>query len=478
MEFKHLIVNKYIQKSCKSVPKVVVRFPPEPSGYLHLGHIKALYINSCIAKHFNGQLIVRFDDTNPLLESDEYEKAILEDLNSLKTDLSKITYTSDSFNQLIEYANQLIEKGLAYVDLTEKSEMKIMRNNGTPSDYRDETPSQVKQRWTDMQSGVQTSGALRLKIDLNHKNKAMRDPTIYRVINAPHHRTGNQFKVYPMYDFACPIVDSLEEVTHVFRSTEYLERIDQTNFILDHLKLQKPFFYHYGRISIKDAELSKRAIKKGIAENLYSGWSDPRLYTYRGMLQRGLQLSALEDFMKETGYSTCSVTIEPSSLWQINRKYIDKIATRYMVIDPVYKKYKVTPLHKSSIIPRYKNNPSLGTREIFYDNEILISDPVDKTFCLVNWGAKIPLIHSDGKFVEDTNQSDQYVMWVTDKYVDISITTVDGKTLINKNYLGEEAMKFILVGDIIQIMQKNYYKCIANKCIDNSGNLIELLEIC
>jgi len=469
-----MIIPKNIQQSLKSTKTmIVVRFPPEPSGYLHLGHIKALYINACIAKHFKGKLIIRFDDTNPILESDEFEKAILDDLKYLGTDLTSVTYTSDYFPNLIDYAEKLINKGLAYVDLTEVELMRKMRETSTSSIYRNDSPSEVIEKWNLMKKGQSDSGVLRLKTDLSHKNKAMRDPSIYRVIKMKHHRTGESFNVYPTYDFACPIVDSMEGVTHVFRSAEYNERNDQADFILNNLNMKKPNFYHYGRISIKGAELSKRKIKAGIENGKYSGWDDVRLYTFRGLIKRGLLLTALEEFMKETGYSTVPVIIEPSKLWQINKKHIDNNSARYMVIDTQYQVFQIKPTLNSRKIPKYIKNQQLGTRDIYYDDEILISEKVDDLICLINWGTKLTLSNKDGQLIEVEGETNKYTQWVTKSYVDVVIININDDVLEEKHYLGEEAMKYINPGDYIQLMQKGYYICESN-----ANNKLRLINIC
>lgn len=473
MEFKHSIVPKNIQKTVKSDQKVVVRFPPEPSGYLHIGHIKALYINASFAKQHNGDIIIRFDDTNPALESTEYETAIMEDLKTLKVDTSKVSYTSDYFSKLISFADVLIDKGCAYVDLTDVELMRKMRETSTHSDYRDEKIDTIKERWHLMKSGQTKSGVLRLKTDLSHKNKAMRDPTIYRGVESKHHRTGDQFCVYPTYDFACPIVDSLEGVTHVFRSAEYNERNDQADYILKNLGLSKPLFFHYGRISIKDAETSKRKIKAAIAEGLYSGWDDVRLYTFRGLMKRGLQFSALEDFMKETGYSTVPVTLDPSKLWQINRKHIDKDATRYMVIDKSHKMFSVEISQKVKTIPKYGKNPELGQRDIFYDNTILISEPVNETICLVNWGSKMSMKNDDGKLIPVEDKTNKYIPWVTQNHVEVIVQNINGNLITTDTFYGEEAMKSLKVGEFVQLIQKGYYIC-----ADNDSKSIKLISAC
>lgn len=478
MNYSHLTIPKQTQNLLKSFKdKIVVRFPPEPSGYLHLGHIKAFYINACVAKHYEGKLLIRFDDTNPTLESNEYERAIIEDLKILKPDINHVTYTSDYFDKLLDYADILINKGLAYVDLTGVDLMRKMREESTPSQYRDDDPSIVKNRWNLIRSGKTTEGILRLKTDLAHKNKAMRDPTIYRHIPKPHHRTGNKHVVYPTYDYACPIVDALEGVTHVFRSVEYNERNDQASFILKHLDFAKPIFIHYGRIGIKDAELSKRKIKESIENKKYDGWDDIRLYTLRGLLKRGLKLSALEDFMKDTSFPTVPVILDPAKLWHYNKMHIDMQSTRYMVIDDQNKVYFVPCESKNKQVPKYISNQLLGTRISHYDGAILISDDIkDKdVICLINWVSKQSFEVNGNQLIPVEKKTNRYIPWTTKDFVKVKIITIQGDALVTTNFYGEKALYDINLGDYIQLYQKGYYLC---TCKNETEKTVTLTFIC
>lgn len=220
--------------------KVVTRFPPEPSGYLHIGHAKAALLNQHFAAQYNGKLIIRFDDTNPSKEKVEFEERILADLKVLGVDSTHLTWTSNYFNLLMEYAKKLIHLELAYVDDTEREQMKLERGEGIASKNRLLSVQENLDLFEEMIAGTDRglTCCLRAKISVDDLNKAMRDPVIYRCNLFPHNRTGSKWKVYPTYDFACPIVDSIEGVTHALRTNEYHDRNDQFNWFINALNLR------------------------------------------------------------------------------------------------------------------------------------------------------------------------------------------------------------------------------------------------
>lgn len=212
--------------------EVVTRFPPEPSGYLHIGHVKAAMINFHYSRIYEGKMIVRFDDTNPSKEKDEFVQAILEDIAALDVQYTQLTYTSDHFDSLLNTMTGLIKEGKCYVDNTPADQMKLNRDKGIPSASRENTPEQNLAIWEKMIQGEATDYCVRGKGNMEALNKCMRDPVLYRCKNDPHHRTGTKYKVYPTYDFACPIVDSNEGVTHCMRTNEYSDRIEQYNWYI------------------------------------------------------------------------------------------------------------------------------------------------------------------------------------------------------------------------------------------------------
>ena len=311
---------------------IVTRFPPEPSGYLHIGHVKALLINYVIAKRYNGKMLFRFDDTNPELENEEFTNAILEDIKSLGIEPDGSSYSSDYFDEYINCAEYLIQEGKAYVDDTPPDKVKEEREKMIENSNRQNSVEDNIILWNQMKQGQKTDAILRLKGGMKSKNATLRDPTLFRSKDTPHHRTGTKYKVYPSYDLVCPIVDAIEGVTHVYRSVEFAgDRDEQYEYILDLLGFKKPILNSYGKLTFNDAVLSKRKIKALIDTGDLEGWDDPRLMTLRGLFKKGLCLDALFDYIARIGFAKASVNMTQDALWKTNRKFIDKVATNIYI---------------------------------------------------------------------------------------------------------------------------------------------------
>lgn len=368
MDFTKLTIPKHIKKEIDSTlgdQIICCRFPPAPSGYLHLGHIFAGRLNQSIANVYGGKFLIRFDNTNPETDSDEYANAIFEDLKDMGFDMSHISYTSDYFDLLIDKATELIKNNFAYVESSTQEEICQQRKNFSPSKDRDLSVEQNLERWQQMLNGVNNTLCLRLKAIYNSKNGAMRDPVLYRYLNCEHHRTGNKFKIYPSYDFACPILDSYEKVTHVFRSNEYCERDEQMKFILTKLNMRIPHCITYGRLNVEGSELSKRKIKNGIENGTYTGWDDKKLFTYRGMRKRGISLEGINKFLDDVRFPESTIKIQQQKIFTINTKVIDKNAVRLIAIykDDLYEmKLKNDGAVMQKSIPLFVGNKNLGER--------------------------------------------------------------------------------------------------------------------
>ena len=338
MNFTNLFLPKHIKKLIDDNldPKfpVCTRLPPEPSGEgLHLGHLFAGRLNQSVATMYNGKFLIRFDDTNPSSECDKYEKNILDDLKDCGFDMTNLSYTSDSFQFLIDTATKLISLGFAYTDSCSQEQIAEQRKTFSESPDRNLTIDENLKRWDDMMDGS-PKYCLRLKAISNSKNGAMRDPILYRTLNISHHRTGDKFKVYPTYDFACPVLDSYDGVTHIFRSKEYVERDDQMKFILNKLNMRVPKAITYGRLSIENSILSKRKIAEGIKNGIYSGWDDKKLFTYKGMKKRGISLKGINSFLNNIGFPETNVTIQQQKLFTLNIKAIaDKHVEKLIAIE-------------------------------------------------------------------------------------------------------------------------------------------------
>lgn len=283
------------------VGEVCVRFAPEPSGYLHIGHAKAGLLNKYFAERYKGRLIVRFDDTNPSKESNEFVENVLKDVETLGIKYDIVTYTSDYFPQLMEMAENLIKQGKAYVDDTPKEQMRSERMDGVESKCRNNTVQDNLSLWKEMINGTERGMqcCVRGKLDMQDPNKSLRDPVYYRCNTDPHHRFGSKYKVYPTYDFACPFVDALEGVTHALRSSEYHDRNAQYYRILQEMGLRRVEIYEFSRLNMVYTVLSKRKLLWFVQNKKVEDWTDPRFPTVQGIVRRGLKVEALVQFILE-----------------------------------------------------------------------------------------------------------------------------------------------------------------------------------
>lgn len=315
--------------------EVVTRFPPEASGYLHIGHAKAALLNYHYKIIYDGKLVMRFDDTNPEKEKEDYEKVILKDVESLGVKWDVLTYTSDHFDKLLELCTKMIKNDQAYVDDTPAEQMKIEREKRLQSKCRSQSIDENLRKWQEMMKGSDEGQkcCVRAKLDFESKNGCLRDPTMYRCKNEPHPRTGDKYKVYPTYDFACPVVDSIEGVTHALRTTEYLDRDPQYFWFIETLGLRKPNIASYSRLNMMNTVLSKRKLTWLVDEGLVEGWDDPRMPTVQGILRHGLTVEGLKQFIFAQGSSRAIVFMEWDKIWAFNKKYLDPIVPRYTAIE-------------------------------------------------------------------------------------------------------------------------------------------------
>lgn len=327
--------GKFIDLPGAEMGKVVVRFPPEASGYLHIGHAKAALLNQYYQQAYNGTLIMRFDDTNPAKETVEFEQVILEDLKLLEIKPDVFTHTSDHFDLLLQYCERLLVEGKAYADDTPAEQMKAERDERAESRHRNNTAEQNLAMWREMVAGSETGQrcCIRAKIDMQSPNGCLRDPTIYRCKDEPHPKTGTKYRVYPTYDFACPIVDAIENVTHTLRTTEYLDRDDQFHWFIEALGLRRPHIWSYSRLNMTNTVLSKRKLTWFVNNGLVDGWDDARFPTVRGILRRGMTVKGLKEFIIAQGSSKAVVFMEWDKIWTFNKKVIDPIAPRYTALE-------------------------------------------------------------------------------------------------------------------------------------------------
>ncbi|CAD8144692.1 unnamed protein product [Paramecium octaurelia] len=377
--------------------QVCTRFPPEPSGYLHIGHIKASVLNYRYSKMYEGKMLVRFDDTNPSKEKAEYQEAILEDLKTLQIEWANLSHSSDYFDLAEEKARFLIKKGLAYCDNTDKETMKKERFDGIESVNRNNSVEDNLEKFEQMLSGKTFDYCLRAKIDMKALNKCLRDPVLYRTNQIPHHRTGTKYKAYPTYDFVCPILDSIEGVTHAMRTNEYSDRIEQYQWVQQALELRPVEIYEFSRLNFVNTCLSKRKLQEFVDQKVVEGWQDPRFPTLRGIIRRGITVEALHDFMLEQGPSKNANLQTWDKLWSINFTKIDPIAPRYTAVG----KDGIAILTISNYddqgvnvvtVPQHPKNNELGTRPLFRSSQLYLEAQdakdikVDEKITLMKWG--------------------------------------------------------------------------------------------
>ncbi|KAF6828973.1 glutamyl-tRNA synthetase [Colletotrichum plurivorum] len=382
---------------------VVTRFLPEPSGYLHIGHAKAALLSDYFAHEaYNGKLRLRLDDTNPAKESEEFQDAIIEDLAMMGVTPDAVSYTSDYFDYLYETCIRLIKEGHAYADDTEQEQMRNERTEGIASKCRTRPVEENLRIFTEeMKNGTPEGlkNCIRAKISVDSPNKALRDPVIYRCnVEDKHHRTGDKWKIYPMYDLACPVVDSHEGVTHALRSTEYTDRNPLYQWFIDTLKIRQVYMHDFSRINLVRTFLSKRKLAKIVNQGTVWGWDDPRMPTIRGVRRRGMTIPALREFIIKQGPSRNVVNMDWASFWNTNKKVIDPIAPRHTAIlekDAV--KVKVTgpeaPAEpRTEDKPKHPKNPAVGTKKVVFANELIVDQADAKSFkkdeeiTLMGWG--------------------------------------------------------------------------------------------
>jgi glutamyl-tRNA synthetase len=380
--------------------KVVTRFPPEPSGYLHIGHAKAAMLNQYFAQIYKGEMIIRFDDTNPSKEKCEFEESILEDLALLGVKGDRHSHTSDFFPQIEGFCVQMLQEGSAYADNTPMEKMREERFDGIESACRSQSPEENLRIWEEMKTGSPNglTYCIRAKMDMTAANKALRDPVMYRCNLTPHHRTGSTYKVYPTYDFACPIVDSLEGVTHALRTNEYHDRNDQYLWFLRTLRLRNVNIWDYSRLNFVYTLLSKRKLTWFVNENRVTGWDDPRFPTVRGIRRRGLTIEALREYILMQGASKNTILLEWDKLWAVNKRIIDPIAPRYVALcgDHLCRVRVIDELESElRPLPRHKKNPLLGEKQVAYSSHLFMEQAdvsglkIGDEFTLMDWGNAI-----------------------------------------------------------------------------------------
>ncbi|MDO4852164.1 MAG: glutamine--tRNA ligase/YqeY domain fusion protein [Clostridia bacterium] len=379
-------------------PRVKTRFPPEPNGYLHIGHAKALTVDFGMAEQYGGTCNLRFDDTNPTKEDVEYVEAIKEDIRWLGFEWDQLLFGSSYFDKCYELAVKLIKKGMAYVDDLSKDEMREYRGTltepGKNSPYRDRSVEENLDLFERMKNGEFPDGAktLRAKIDMASPNINMRDPAMYRIKHVSHHQTGDKWCIYPMYDFAHPIQDAIEGVTHSLCSLEYEAHRPLYDWVVNACEFEhKPRQIEFARLNLTNTIMSKRYLRRLVEEHFVSGWDDPRMPTLCAMRRRGYPAAAIRDFLARIGVAKADSIVDFAMLEHCVRDNLNATAPRYMaVIEPLklvidnWEDGKVEPV----TLENMPNDETFGTRTLFFGKELYIeksdfmAEPVKKFFRL------------------------------------------------------------------------------------------------
>lgn len=376
-------IEEIISEDLKSgkYKTIATRFPPEPNGYLHIGHAKSICLNFGLALKFGGKTNLRFDDTNPVTEETEYVDSIKADVQWLGFQWAEELYASDYFEQLYEFAVKLIKKGLAYVDDSTSEQIADMKgiptSPGIESPYRNRGIEENLQLFADMRAGKYKDGerVLRAKIDMASPNMHMRDPVIYRIKHAHHHRTGDAWSIYPMYDFAHGQSDSIEKITHSICTLEFIPHRPLYDWCIEKLEIFPSHQYEFARLNLTYTVMSKRKLLQLVNEKHVDSWDDPRMPTISGLRRRGFTPESIRDFCERIGVAKRDNLIDVSLLEFCVREHLNKIAMRRMVVfDPLKVVITNWPADKMEMVNVENNpeDPATGTRELPFTRDIYI----------------------------------------------------------------------------------------------------------
>lgn len=412
MEMESNFIKTIMEEDLASgkVTEIVTRFPPEPNAYLHIGHARAIITNFELAKMFGGKTNLRFDDTNPVKEDSSFVEAIKEDIKWLGYTPANVLFGSDYFDQTYDLAIKLIKKGLAYVCDLSSNEMREYRGTltkpGKNSPYRDRIIDENLKLFEEMKEGKYKDGekTLRAKIDMSSPNINMRDPVIYRIIHIEHHNTGNKWCIYPMYDFAHPLQDAIEGVTHSLCSLEYDDHRVLYDWVVEKCEtLHVPHQYEFGRLNITNTIMSKRYLKELVESGLVKGYDDPRMPTLAGLRRRGYTKEAIKDFVLSTGLSRINSTVSSEMLENTLRNDLNmQVKHVNAVVDPI--KIEITNYPEGKVewfeVEYNRDNEIMGTRKIafsrnvYIEREDFLEEKPNKKWRRLSIGLEVRLMHA------------------------------------------------------------------------------------
>lgn len=445
-----------LQELPGSHENIVLRFAPNPSGPLHIGHSRAAVPNAEYVKRHNGKLILRIEDTDPKRVYEPAYEMIPEDLEWLGVKADEIIYQSDRFEIYYEIARELIEKGAAYMCTCDGATFKELKDSCKPCPCRDNSVEENLALWDKFDTMKAGEAVLRVKTDINHKNPAIRDWVAMRLEDAEHPRLGTKYRIYPMMNFSVSVDDHLMGLTHVLRGKDHLANTEKQKYLYDHMGWDVPEYIHYGRLKMEDIALSTSKAKEGIENGTYSGWDDPRLGTLRAIARRGIQAKTIYDLIIEIGVKMADSAISWKKIYGQNRNFLEPIANRYFFCENP-QKITVDGYSGGKIDierPLHADHMDRGNRILPFDGEVYLaqSDIKDGIFRLMDAvnvnieGDKITY-HSDS-FEEAREIKARIIHWVPiDDNVNVKIVMDDAST---KTGLGEGALRNLEVGDIVQ----------------------------
>ena len=443
--------KKEVKKGLPELPnaevgKVVTRLAPEPNGYLHIGHAVSFYFNYYYAKKYKGKLILRFEDTNPEKEKKEFYDSAIEDLKWLGIEYDLRKNNSDDIELFYKYAEKLISSGDAYVCTCPVEKIRKLRFEGKACECRSNSVEKNLELWRKMREMPPGAAVLRLKGDLKAKNAVMRDPTLFRIVDAEHPLQGEKYRVWPLYDFANAIEDSICGVTHVLRSNEFLQRNELQNKIRELLGLRSPEIISYSRVKVEGTPTSKREIRELMEKSIVKSWDDPRLVTIKALKRRGILPEAIKEIAKEVRMTSGSTTIDWKSIAGINSKFLDEIANRYFFVpDPVKLEVKNAPAETAQL-KMHPNHPERGVRKVKTSGIFYISkqDKFKKgeIFRLKDLYNVRYLGNGKAEFAgKNIIPKTQKIQWVTEENVDAEVI-VPG-ILIKEGKINKDSLKIV-----------------------------------
>ena len=435
---------------------IVLRFAPNPSGPLHIGHSRAAVPNAEYVKRHKGKLILRIEDTDPKRVYEDAYEMIPQDLKWLGINPDEIVYQSDRFEIYYDYARQLIEKGAAYMCTCDGATFKELKDNCQACPCRDNSVEENLELWDKFDTMEAGEAVLRVKTDINHKNPAIRDWVAMRLVDETHPRLENKYRIYPMMNFSVAVDDHLMGMTHVLRGKDHLANSEKQKYLYDHMGWDMPEFIHYGRLKMEDIALSTSKALAGIEDGTYSGWDDPRLGTLRAIARRGIDPRTIYDLITEIGVKMADSAISWKKIYGLNRNFLEPIANRYFFVeDPQI--IEVNNYEGGEVVierPLHADHLDRGNRLLPFDGRAYLakSDIADGVFRLmdvVNVDIKDGNVtYNSTSFEEARDIKARIIQWVpVEENVKVTIVMDDASL---KTGLGESALCDLEVGDVVQ----------------------------